>query len=175
MVSTINTSASAMNTNYCAPPTEATRPVKKSRRHLVQHVPANFTVLMARRSGRQIDPDSDPRRVPQPVALEQPGLISRLSLTVMSTAQKGRTFHYSVGTSLWIGRGRGAGLRFPHDRKISRSHLQLDIDVDAVRLFDLESLNGTRVNGLPVRVARLQSGDVIEIGLTVLLVHLETR
>ena len=148
---------------------------KKSRRTVVQHVPANFTVLMPRRSGRQVDPDSNPTHASRPPLTQPQGLISRLSLTVVSTAQQGRTFQYSVGTSLWVGRGKGAGLRFPHDRKISRKHLQLDIDVDAVRLFDLESLNGTRVNGFPVRVARLQSGDVIEIGRTVLLVHLETR
>ena len=176
MISTAKTATQVnCGTNPPALAQAETTAGKKSRRTVVRHVPANFTVLMPRRSGRQLDPDLNPSQPSQPALTQPQCLISMLSLTVMSTAQQGRTFQYSVGSSLWVGRGKGAGLRFPHDRKISRKHLQLDIDVDAVRLFDLESLNGTRVNGFPVRVARLQNGDVIEIGLTVLLVELETR
>jgi pSer/pThr/pTyr-binding forkhead associated (FHA) protein len=37
---------------------------------------------------------------------------------------------------------------------------------DGWAIEDLDSTNGTRLNGQPVRRARLHDGDVIEIGLT---------
>src|SRR5688572_24164031 len=76
--------------------------VKRSGRRAVQHVSSDFTVLMPRRAGQQVDPDANLRDIRQHARPEQRGLICKLSLTVMSAAGQGRTFHYAIGTSLWI-------------------------------------------------------------------------
>lgn len=141
----------------------------------VQHVSTEYTVLIPRRSGAQIDPDRNLSALVQPAPHHDGRLISTLSLTVLSESSFGREDRFASGTSLWVGRGRAMGLRFADDRKVSRFHAQIDIDQDAVRLFDMDSLNGTRVNGRRVRIARLRDGDIIEIGLTILLVRLKTR
>ena len=52
------------------------------------------------------------------------------------------------------------------DPNASRRHAQVLRDGVDVRLVDLNSTNGTRVNGLPVREHRMRAGDVITIGTT---------
>ena len=54
------------------------------------------------------------------------------------------------------------------DEGISREHaiLLFDDDVEAYTIEDLQSTNGTKVNGTPVRSATLQHGDSIQIGHT---------
>jgi hypothetical protein len=64
-----------------------------------------------------------------------------------------------------IGRGTDADLRLP-DTGVSRAHAELRVDGDAVRVVDLDSTNGTLVNGRRVREAELADGDRIDIGAT---------
>lgn len=64
-----------------------------------------------------------------------------------------------------IGRGAESDLRL-HDTGVSRAHLELHLEDDAVRLADLRSTNGTLLNGRPVRSALLEDGDRIEVGAT---------
>jgi hypothetical protein len=47
---------------------------------------------------------------------------------------------------------------------VSRHHARLERDGGELRVVDLGSTNGTRVNGEPVRVARLRPGDEISFG-----------
>lgn len=53
----------------------------------------------------------------------------------------------------------------PFVARLSRRHAFLVVQADAVYLIDLGSLNGTKVNGRPLRahVARLQAGDQISL------------
>ncbi|HXM56756.1 MAG TPA: FHA domain-containing protein [Candidatus Dormibacteraeota bacterium] len=64
--------------------------------------------------------------------------------------------------------GRGPDLDVPiWDRSASRRHAQLDWREDAWAIRDMESTNGTRVNGARLgtsEVTYLRTGDVIEIG-----------
>ncbi len=70
-----------------------------------------------------------------------------------------------------IGRGQEAGLRLDHT-SVSRAHARLIIDGSAIRIEDLESYNGTRVNGESLAATRrLDTGDVVAIGDIVLVVH----
>jgi transcriptional regulator with GAF, ATPase, and Fis domain/pSer/pThr/pTyr-binding forkhead associated (FHA) protein len=50
------------------------------------------------------------------------------------------------------------------DPSVSRAHCVMEATPAGYRLKDLESRNGTFVNGIPVRVHELQNGDRVEIG-----------
>jgi len=50
------------------------------------------------------------------------------------------------------------------DPRSSRRHCRIEREGDGFRIVDLESQNGTFVNGAPIEVRRLEPGDVIEIG-----------
>jgi DNA-binding SARP family transcriptional activator len=54
------------------------------------------------------------------------------------------------------------------DRDASRNHAEIRRAADGFLLVDVGSTNGTRVNGHWVRDHRLESGDEIEIGTTIL-------
>jgi pSer/pThr/pTyr-binding forkhead associated (FHA) protein len=75
-------------------------------------------------------------------------------------------FVYEIsGTETLIGRGTSTHLRVP-DESISREHAVILLENDGYTLEDLQSTNGTQVNGKRVRSARLGEGDEILIGQT---------
>lgn len=57
------------------------------------------------------------------------------------------------------------------DANVSRRHAELLLIDDDWYIQDLESTNGTMLNGEPVDRARLRDGDVVEIGVTRLTYH----
>jgi hypothetical protein len=57
------------------------------------------------------------------------------------------------------------------DANVSRRHTELFIIDGEWYLQDLESTNGTMLNGEPVTRARLRDGDIVEIGVTRLTYH----
>lgn len=100
-------------------------------------------------------------------------------LTVFEGALKGKTFRLEERAVLLIGKEADCHLRFPQDeqhRTISRHHCLLDISPPLIRLRDLNSLNGTFVNGRRIgRGARkveergdaeidLKHGDEVRLG-----------
>jgi hypothetical protein len=74
------------------------------------------------------------------------------------------------GKAIVIGRASDAGIVLG-DSHVSRHHARLDPKAGMLVLTDLESKNGTRVNGHRVREVVLGAGDRIEIGQTVLTVE----
>jgi len=56
-----------------------------------------------------------------------------------------------------------------HDREISRLHAEIIRDGDRFTLADLESSNGTFVNGVQVKSHLLATGDHVQLGRTLLL------
>ena len=62
-----------------------------------------------------------------------------------------------------IGRSESAGLRLDADA-VSGEHCALLLRGDRYALQDLNSTNGTRLNGSPIREARLKAGDRIQVG-----------
>ncbi len=62
-----------------------------------------------------------------------------------------------------VGRTDENGIVINH-RSISRSHARVVIDDDKVRLYDLESANGVRVNGEDFTEVELRRGDLVELG-----------
>jgi pSer/pThr/pTyr-binding forkhead associated (FHA) protein len=71
-------------------------------------------------------------------------------------------------TPVTIGREEGNTVQL-NDERVSRFHLKIQEDRDKLVLTDLESTNGTKVNGETVQLWILRFGDVITLGRTVLL------
>ncbi|MCU0671608.1 MAG: sigma 54-interacting transcriptional regulator [Myxococcota bacterium] len=67
--------------------------------------------------------------------------------------------------SIAVGTSEVCGLRLT-DRSVSRRHLTLDLDGDRLALRDLGSRNGTRVSGLRVGEASIESHVVVTLGQT---------
>jgi hypothetical protein len=67
----------------------------------------------------------------------------------------------------WIlGRGSGCDLTLGDDDTVSRQHAEIAVRAGLCLVRDLDSCNGTLVNGCPVRRARLRRGDVLLVGET---------
>jgi pSer/pThr/pTyr-binding forkhead associated (FHA) protein len=91
-----------------------------------------------------------------------------VTLRILDGADRGRTFE-NVPTPLSIGREEGNSVQL-NDERISRFHLKIQEDQEKLVLTDLESTNGTKVNGENVRLCIVRAGDVIALGRSVLLV-----
>lgn len=73
------------------------------------------------------------------------------------------TFRIPAGSIKTIGRSTAA--EFMVDAAlVSRLHCQLTASADSLRVKDLESTNGTFVNGKRVQAAELRHGDRLSIG-----------
>ena len=64
-----------------------------------------------------------------------------------------------------LGRGADADLRLP-DTGVSRAHAELRLDGGTARVVDLQSTNGTLLNGRRIRIATLRDGDRLDLGAT---------
>src|SRR6266699_1597640 len=95
----------------------------------------------------------------------------RVTLRVMAGPYTGREFTFDQHDTFLIGRADTAHLYLPEDRFFSRHHCLLEIAPPRCFLRDLESTNGTFVNGQRVSQVFLQSGDRIQGGQTVLQVE----
>jgi pSer/pThr/pTyr-binding forkhead associated (FHA) protein len=91
-----------------------------------------------------------------------------ITLRILDGADRGRVFA-DAPTPLTIGREEGNPIQL-NDERISRFHLKIQEDQGKTVLTDLQSTNGTKVNGEAVQIAILRAGDVIAVGRTLLLV-----
>ncbi len=92
---------------------------------------------------------------------------ARPCIIVLAGDSPGRALGIESGAI--IGRGPEATMRFPHD-DVSRKHALIRVVEEGVfELEDLQSRNGVRVNGVPVRRQALRFGDRLTIGNSVLL------
>jgi hypothetical protein len=71
-------------------------------------------------------------------------------------------------TPVTIGREEGNSVQL-NDERISRYHLKIQEDGDKLVLTDLESTNGTKVNGEDIQLRILRFGDLISVGRSRLL------
>src|SRR5262245_29340487 len=76
-----------------------------------------------------------------------------VTFQVLEGIDKGRTFR-EMPTPVTIGREEGNMLRL-NDERVSRFHAKVQFDNSELILTDLESTNGTRVNGNVVQIRRL--------------------
>lgn len=94
--------------------------------------------------------------------------MAHITLRVLHGADRGRVFS-QIPTPVTIGREEGNTIQL-NDERISRYHLKLQDDKDKIVLTDLESTNGTKVNGEDIQVRIVRDGDMISVGRSLLLV-----
>jgi eukaryotic-like serine/threonine-protein kinase len=93
----------------------------------------------------------------------------QITLTVTAGPHQGRVFTFSGRDSFLVGRSQYAHFQLRgEDRHFSRLHFLIDLDPPRCRLVDLNSRNGTHVNGHKVTAVDLKDGDEIRVGNTVL-------
>jgi pSer/pThr/pTyr-binding forkhead associated (FHA) protein len=90
-----------------------------------------------------------------------------VTFQIVDGVDKGRVFR-GLPVPLTIGREEGNLLRL-NDERVSRFHAKVQQDASDLILTDLESTNGTRVNGHVVQIRRLRFGDRIALGRSLLL------
>ncbi len=93
--------------------------------------------------------------------------MSKLTLRVVQGADRGRLYS-ELKTPITIGREEGNTIQL-NDERISRFHCKIQEDNDHLVLTDLESTNGTRVNGQDCQLRILRFGDIIAVGRSILL------
>src|SRR5213079_3493089 len=93
--------------------------------------------------------------------------MTKVTFQILEGVDKGRVFR-DLPTPVTIGREEGNLLRL-NDERVSRFHAKIQVDNGDVILTDLESTNGTRVNGNVVQIRRLRVGDCICVGRSLLL------
>ena len=70
---------------------------------------------------------------------------------------------FAMRDGMRIGRAEDLDVWVNH-RSISREHAEVHVEGDEIRISDLGSANGMRVNGEETKEAVLSSGDVVELG-----------
>lgn len=90
-----------------------------------------------------------------------------VTLRILDGADRGQVFD-NLPTPITIGREEGNLVQL-NDERISRFHLKIQEDGDRLVLTDLESTNGTKVNGETVQLWILRHGDLISVGRSLVL------
>lgn len=100
-----------------------------------------------------------------------PARTKRRQLHVLHVFERsGRALEdYTTEFPIIIGRGADAQVKI-HDPKVSRIHCGLSQVKQQIFLTDLESSNGTYLNGKPILQSVVSEGDEIRVGSTVLVV-----
>ncbi len=97
--------------------------------------------------------------------LMEPQEVTNPTLTIVKGPQAGMTFTLE-GDVITIGRDPSNSV-FLNDMTISRHHAKINLlhdDYGMATIEDLDSLNGTWVNGSIINKAILQDGSTIQIG-----------
>jgi len=93
--------------------------------------------------------------------------MSNVTFQVLDGLERGEIYT-DLEPPITIGREDENDIRLD-DERVSRYHAKVQVDEDHVILTDLDSTNGTRVNGHPIQLHVLQIGDQILIGRCLLV------
>ena len=96
-----------------------------------------------------------------------------VTFQILEGIDKGRVYR-DLPTPVTIGREEGNVLRL-NDERVSRFHVKIQSDNNEIILTDLDSTNGTRVNGNVVQIRRLRAGDRVHVGRSILLFGSESE
>ncbi|NNE01226.1 MAG: FHA domain-containing protein [Pirellulaceae bacterium] len=94
-----------------------------------------------------------------------------VTLKILHGADRGKVYE-DLSTPLTIGREEGNDIQL-NDERVSRCHFKLQRDNDRLVLTDLDSTNGTKVNGVECQLKILRCGDLIAVGRSLMLVGSE--
>ena len=90
----------------------------------------------------------------------------RVILEVMDGAAAGRAVVLESNQKCRVGRGEGADLVIANDGLLSRVHFVVECEQATCRVRDLNSTNGTYVNGARTTEAEVGSQDLLMAGST---------
>ncbi|MGB0679112.1 MAG: FHA domain-containing protein [Polyangiales bacterium] len=107
-------------------------------------------------------PEAESRGVAPPPSNPSTWVSTPARLVMLSSPTPGAEFALTE-RRMTVGRTDALELWVNH-RSISREHAQIVRDGDRFRIIDLDSANGTRVNGKEQSSALLHPGDVVELG-----------
>lgn len=93
--------------------------------------------------------------------------MTAVTFQLIEGLERGRVYS-NLETPITIGREDENVIRL-NDERVSRFHAKVQSDGDRAILTDLDSTNGTRVNGHPVQMRVLQLGDQVSIGRCLLV------
>jgi pSer/pThr/pTyr-binding forkhead associated (FHA) protein len=93
--------------------------------------------------------------------------MSELIFRVIDGADRGRVYRCE-SMPITIGREEGNSIQL-NDERISRFHAKIQEDQSKWILTDLDSTNGTKVNGEDIQIRILRFGDIVTVGRSVLL------
>jgi len=93
--------------------------------------------------------------------------MEQVTIQLIEGLERGRVFT-NVSTPVTIGREDENTIQL-NDERVSRFHAKIQDDGGQIILTDLDSTNGTRVNGHPVQMRVLQVGDQVAIGRCLLI------
>lgn len=91
-----------------------------------------------------------------------------ITIRVLDGSDRGRVFA-DLRPPVTVGREEGNDVQL-NDERVSRFHLKIQEDNERLVLTDLESTNGTKVNGEDSKLRILRFGDLISVGRSVLLI-----
>jgi hypothetical protein len=94
-------------------------------------------------------------------------MAQQVTFQVLEGLERGEVY-WDLPTPVTIGREEDNHVRL-NDERVSRFHAKVQEDEGKIILTDLESTNGTRVNGHAVKMRVLQVGDQVQIGRCLLL------
>ena len=93
--------------------------------------------------------------------------MGHITLQVLDGTDRGKTYR-NLLAPVTIGREEGNAVQL-NDERVSRYHAKIQEDQGQLVLTDLESTNGTRVNGQNIQLSILRVGDRIAVGRSLLL------
>ena len=90
-----------------------------------------------------------------------------VTIRILDGADRGRLYE-DLLTPVTIGREEGNDIQL-NDERVSRYHIKIQEDHEKLVLTDLQSTNGTKVNGEEIQLRILRHGDMITVGRSVML------
>ena len=96
----------------------------------------------------------------------------KLKLTVVAGPHQGREFVFDGYDTFLVGRASDAHFQLPADDPyFSRRQFLVEVNPPRCRVIDLNSRNGTQLNGVRVQAAEVSDGDEVGAGHTVFRVR----
>jgi len=129
------------------------------------------TRIVQRRGGPSQEPDVEPGATMvyrTPAAQQATGAASPTELGVareVVTLTANGTRHEVTDSRVVIGRSRDCDVQLP-DPNVSRRHAEVRREGSTYWLVDLDSTNGSQLNGRRTARAKLEDGDTITVGST---------
>lgn len=100
--------------------------------------------------------------------------MNRLRLACTAGPHAGQNIQIDTEQQLFVGRTDAAQWSFANDREMSSRHFLILCRATTCAVHDLDSTNGTFVNGVRIADATLVDGDELRAGLSTFLVSIET-